>query len=122
MSLAYMFQMIQGRGTAVLKKASKSELMSEIIDAQLRETERYGEARAMEIQFLNLMYDLSWASSSTKTRLSGIFKGARYGFNVLTAKSGGSTPSRSHVHETLASRKQVGPSNFCGPHHRDLWM
>ena len=57
-----------------MKKASKSELMSEIIDAQLRETERYGEARAMEIQFLNLMYDLSWASSSTKTRLSGISK------------------------------------------------
>ena len=46
-SLAYMFQMIQGRGTAVLKKASKSELMSEIIDVQLRETEWYGEARAI---------------------------------------------------------------------------
>ena len=64
-----------------MKKASKSELMSEIIDTQLRETERYGEAQAMEIQFLNLMYDLSWASNSTKTRLSGIFKGARCGFD-----------------------------------------
>ena len=30
-----------------LKKASKSELMAEIIDAQLREKERYGEARAI---------------------------------------------------------------------------
>ena len=53
-------------------------------------------------------------------RLSGIFKGARCGFDVLTAKSGGSTPSHSHVHETLASRKQVGPSDFCGPHQRSL--
>ena len=48
----------------------------------------------LEIQLLNLMYNLFWAPSSTKMRLSGIFKGARYGFNVLTAISGESMSPR----------------------------
>ena len=62
----------------------------------------------LEIWFLNLMYNLSWASSSTKIRLSGIFKGARCGFDVLTVKSGGSTPSQSHVHGPLLLGNKSG--------------
>jgi len=115
--------MIQGRDTAVLKKASKSELMSEIIDAQLRETERYGGARAISNDRAvsgntvpEFDAQLILGLQQYKDETIWYFQ-RRYGFDVLTGKSGGSTPSRS-----LASRKQVRPSNFCCPHHGDLWM